>query len=84
MLTGSRAAPFAYEATLRAIDRLMEAKRGTPEGDRLDVLVTLVEAYEVRHFPLELHNPGLPSAPKRSARRHAGLASGPASAMAFR
>jgi HTH-type transcriptional regulator/antitoxin HigA len=46
-----------YEATLKAIERLMEARRGSPEGDRLDVLVTLVEAYEARHFPLDLPDP---------------------------
>lgn len=46
-----------YEATLKAIERLMDAKRGTPEGDRLDVLVTLVEAYEARHFPMDLPDP---------------------------
>jgi len=46
-----------YESTLKAIERLMAAKRGTPEGDRLDVLVTLVEAYEARHFPLDLPDP---------------------------
>jgi HTH-type transcriptional regulator/antitoxin HigA len=36
----------------------MRAKRGTPEGDRLEVLVTLVEAWERRHYPLELPDPG--------------------------
>ena len=46
-----------YAATLKAIERLMGAKRGSPEGDRLDVLVTLVEAYEARHFPLDLPDP---------------------------
>ena len=46
-----------YEATLKAIERLMGAKRGSPEGDRLDVLATLVEAYEARHFPLDLPDP---------------------------
>lgn len=46
-----------YEATLRAIEGLMGAKRGSPEGDRLDVLVTLVEAYEARNFPLDLPDP---------------------------
>ena len=35
-----------YEAALRAIEPLMSAKRNTPEGDRLDVLVTSIEAYE--------------------------------------
>jgi HTH-type transcriptional regulator/antitoxin HigA len=33
---------------------VMRAKRNTPEGDRLDVLVTLVEAWESKHFPLDL------------------------------
>jgi HTH-type transcriptional regulator / antitoxin HigA len=37
---------------LRRIDRLMDAQPGTPEGDELDVLATLVEAYEERHFPI--------------------------------
>jgi HTH-type transcriptional regulator/antitoxin HigA len=46
-----------YEATQKAIERLMGAKRGSPEGDQLDVLVTLVEAYEARHFPLDLPDP---------------------------
>ncbi len=34
-----------YEAALKEIERLMDAKRNSPEGDRLDILVTLVEAY---------------------------------------
>ena len=46
-----------YEAALKEIERLMGAKRNSPEGDRLDVLVTLVEAYEARHFPVELPDP---------------------------
>lgn len=46
-----------YEAALSAIEQLMRARRNTPEGDRLDVLVTLVEAYEAKHFPLDLPDP---------------------------
>lgn len=46
-----------YQAALKEIETLMHAKSDTPEGDRLDVLVTLVEAYEARHFPLELPDP---------------------------
>ena len=46
-----------YEAALKAVEALMDAKRGTPQGDRLDVLVTLIEAYEARHFPMELPDP---------------------------
>ncbi len=43
-----------YRATLQEIESLMAAESGTPEGERLDVLVTLVEAYERKHFPLDL------------------------------
>ncbi|MBS1784316.1 MAG: transcriptional regulator [Acidobacteria bacterium] len=46
-----------YRATLREIETLMTAKAGSPEGDRLDVLVTLVEAYERVHFPMDLPDP---------------------------
>lgn len=46
-----------YRATLREIESLMTAKGDTPEGERLDVLVMLVEAYEQRHFPLDLPDP---------------------------
>ena len=43
-----------YRAALREIDSLMHARAGTAEGDRLDVLVTLVEAYEAHHYPMDL------------------------------
>ena len=46
-----------YQATLKEIETLMDAKPHTPKGDRLDVLVTLVEAYEARHYPLNLSDP---------------------------
>ena len=42
-----------YDAALAAIDRLMDAAPGTPESDELEALVTLVEAYEVKHWPIE-------------------------------
>ena len=38
-----------YRRILKEIEGLMNAKRNTPEGDRLDVLVTLVEAWEAKH-----------------------------------
>jgi len=41
-----------YEAALQTIDQLMDAEPDTPEGDQLDVLVTLVEAYEAKHYPI--------------------------------
>ncbi len=46
-----------YGAVLAEIQHRMTAKGNTPESDRLDVLVTLVEAYEARHFPLDLPDP---------------------------
>ena len=46
-----------YDATLRDIDALMDARPGTSDGDRLDVLVTLVQAYEARHHPVPPPDP---------------------------
>ncbi|GAB6061182.1 helix-turn-helix domain-containing protein [Desulfonatronum parangueonense] len=46
-----------YRSALREIERLMSAEMNTPEGDRLDILTTLVEAYERKHFPMELPDP---------------------------
>lgn len=46
-----------YRRMLKDIEGLMSAKRNTPEGDRLDVLVTLVEAWETKHYPLDLPDP---------------------------
>jgi HTH-type transcriptional regulator/antitoxin HigA len=43
-----------YRGALKEIEGLMNARRNTPEGDRLDVLVTLVEAWEAEHYPLDL------------------------------
>ena len=41
-----------YADALKTVESLMHAKAGTPEGDMLDVLVTLIQAYEVKHFPM--------------------------------
>ena len=46
-----------HQAALAEIATLMDAKAGTPEGDRLDVLATLVEAYEATHIPVEAPDP---------------------------
>jgi HTH-type transcriptional regulator/antitoxin HigA len=46
-----------YRRALMEIEGLMNAKRNTPAGDRLDVLVTLVEAWERKHYPLDLPDP---------------------------
>lgn len=46
-----------YEAALAEIERLWGAKRGTPRGDRLDVIATLIDAYEGEHFPIDPPDP---------------------------
>ncbi len=48
-----------YRRALKEISALMKADPdpGTPEGDRLDILATLVQAYEQRHFPMDLPDP---------------------------
>jgi HTH-type transcriptional regulator/antitoxin HigA len=46
-----------YRQALREIESLMDAEADTPEGDRLDIWVTLVEAYEAKHYPLDLPDP---------------------------
>jgi len=42
---------------LRRVEQLMSAKHGTPEGDELDVLTTLVCAYEEKRFPMDAPDP---------------------------
>jgi HTH-type transcriptional regulator/antitoxin HigA len=46
-----------YRRVLREIEGLMGARRNSREGDRLDVLVTLVEAWERKHYRLDLPDP---------------------------
>ncbi|HRG16909.1 MAG TPA: transcriptional regulator [Pseudomonadota bacterium] len=48
-----------YKAALREISRLMadDPVSGTAEGDRLDILATLVQAYEARQFPIDAPDP---------------------------
>jgi HTH-type transcriptional regulator/antitoxin HigA len=46
-----------YEAALSEMERLWGARSGTPDGDRLDVLATLVEVYEEKHHPMDPPDP---------------------------
>src|SRR3970040_731709 len=46
-----------YRAALKEVEALMAAERDTPEGERLDVLVTLIEAYESKNYPLDFPDP---------------------------
>jgi HTH-type transcriptional regulator/antitoxin HigA len=46
-----------YRAALKEIEGLMSARAGSRKGERLDVMVTLVEAYEKKYYPLDLPDP---------------------------
>jgi HTH-type transcriptional regulator/antitoxin HigA len=46
-----------HESALKEIERLWEAEEGTADSDRLEILSTLVEAYEEAHFPMDLPDP---------------------------
>jgi len=46
-----------HEAALAEVERLWGAKAGTREGDRLDVLATLIDVYEAEHYPMDPPDP---------------------------
>jgi HTH-type transcriptional regulator/antitoxin HigA len=46
-----------YERALAEVERLWGSKSETPNGDRLDVLATLIEAYEKKHYPIDVPDP---------------------------
>ncbi len=46
-----------YDKALGEIDRLMGVAPGTPESDKLEALVTLVERYEAEHWAIEAPDP---------------------------
>jgi HTH-type transcriptional regulator / antitoxin HigA len=46
-----------YEASLAEIEHLWGARRGTRKGDRLDILATLIDAYESEHYPMDPPDP---------------------------
>ncbi|MHB8390200.1 MAG: helix-turn-helix domain-containing protein [Acidobacteriaceae bacterium] len=46
-----------YQQALTEIGRLWGAKSGTSAGDRLDVLATLIDAYETEHYPMDPPDP---------------------------
>jgi HTH-type transcriptional regulator / antitoxin HigA len=46
-----------HEAALNEVERLWGTKAGTSEGDRLDVLATLIDAYETEHYPVDPPDP---------------------------
>ena len=48
-----------YRAALREVSAFFEnePELGTPEGDRFEILLLLIEAYEAKHFPIDLPDP---------------------------
>jgi HTH-type transcriptional regulator/antitoxin HigA len=46
-----------HEGAMAEVETLWGAANGTPEGDRLDVLATLIDAYEAKHYPMDPHDP---------------------------
>lgn len=46
-----------YQIALNEVEGLMDAQPNTPAGDRLDVLTTLIEAFEAKHYPIEGPDP---------------------------
>lgn len=46
-----------YQNALSRIESLWGAKKETPEGDELDILITLVESYEIKHYPIAPPDP---------------------------
>jgi len=46
-----------YTTAIRRIEELWGAKTDTPKGDELDLLVTLVESYEIKHYPIAPPDP---------------------------
>lgn len=46
-----------YDAALAEVESLWGAKSGTPDGDRLDVLATLIEVYEAKNYPMDPPDP---------------------------
>lgn len=46
-----------YDAALKEVERLWGAKSGTADGDRLDILATLIDVYEAEHYPMDPPDP---------------------------
>lgn len=46
-----------YESALQETEKLWDAKKGTPEGDKLDILITLIEAWEDAQDPMVFPDP---------------------------
>ena len=63
-----------YEAILAEIEKLWDAEQGSAEADRLENLAKLIEAYEVKHFPIfPIDLPDVLDASRRQIKEGGGL-----------
>ena len=46
-----------HEVAMLRLEKILDAKKGTPEGDELQMLGSLIEQYEDEHFPIDLPDP---------------------------
>jgi HTH-type transcriptional regulator/antitoxin HigA len=46
-----------YQQALDKLEVIFDAKKGTPEGDELEILGILIDQYENKHFPIDLPDP---------------------------
>ncbi|MBX2924272.1 MAG: hypothetical protein KF746_18875 [Chitinophagaceae bacterium] len=46
-----------HEEAMLRLEKILDAKKGTPEGDELQMLGSLIEQYEDEHFPIDLPDP---------------------------
>jgi HTH-type transcriptional regulator/antitoxin HigA len=46
-----------YDAALKEVQQLWNAEPNTPDGDNLEILITLIEAYEEKHYPIDPPDP---------------------------
>lgn len=46
-----------YEQAMLRLEQLFNAKKGTPQGDELEILSLLIEKYEDEYFPIDLPDP---------------------------
>ena len=46
-----------YERVLRRVEELWDSPEGSPESDELEILTTLIEAYDREHYPIDLPDP---------------------------
>ena len=57
MKSGKIQSEKEYQIAMKRIEELWGSKINTPEGDELDLLITLIESYEMKHYPIAPPDP---------------------------